>query len=351
MEISSYKIKKLKGIISLPAKNILVVTHYNPDGDAIGAALAWTKVLKAAGHNVTCAVPNKYPYFLDWLGGIDEVKVFSEHPAEVEKAVREAEIIYCLDFNNISRLEGLTPVIEQNTSIKKILIDHHPDPPKRYYNLSFSYPEASSTSYLILKIIMRLFGTKAIDRDMATALYVGMMTDTGNFSFGNLTADLYRTIAVLIEKGIDIPYINYRIYNTHSEWRVRLLGYAIGQKMELIQRNQAAHISLKESELRKYHFKQGDSEGFVNYPLSIKTVKMSALFLQNSRFIRVSLRSRGDIDVNLFARRYFEGGGHKNASGGKSMDSMEKTIERYKHAVAEFFRDEGISQIKYEEKK
>lgn len=351
MEIPSYKIKRLREMIALPPKNVLILSHYNPDGDAIGAALAWSKVLKEAGHHPTCVVPNKYPYFLDWIAGIDEVKVFSEHPGEVTKAVEEAEIICCLDFNNINRLEGLTPVIEKNTTAKKLLIDHHLDPPKSYYDLRFSYPEASSTSYLVLKLIMRLFGAKAIDRDMATALYVGMMTDTGNFSFSNLSADLYRTIAVLVEKGIDIPYINYRIYNSYSEWRVRLLGYAIGPKMELIQNGQAAYISLKESELRKYRFKQGDSEGFVNYPLSIKTVKMSALFLQNSRFIRVSLRSRGDVDVNVFARRYFNGGGHKNASGGKSTDSMEETIERYKRAVAEFFRDEHIESKKFEEKK
>lgn len=351
MEIPSYKIKKLKEMIALPAKNIIVVSHYNPDGDAIGSALAWSRVLKRAGHHVTCVVPTKYPYFLDWIEGIDEVRIFTEHPEEVTEAAEKAELICCLDFNSIQRLEGLTPVIERNTTAKKILIDHHLDPPKRYFNLSFSYPAASSTSYLVLKLIVRLFGAKAIDRDMATALYVGMMTDTGNFSFSNLTPDLYRTIAILVEKGIDIPYINYRIYNSYTEGRIRLLGYAIGPKMELIQEGQAAYIALKESELRRFRFRQGDSEGFVNYPLSIQTVKMSALFLQTHRFIRVSLRSRGNVDVNVFARRYFNGGGHKNAAGGKSMVSMEETVEHFKRSVAEFFRDEDIANVHYEEKK
>lgn len=350
MTIPTYKIKRLGEMIAGPAKNIIVLSHYNPDGDAVGSALAWTKVLKDKGHNVTCIVPNKYPYFLDWIPGIEDLKIFSEHGAEVTEAVEKAELICCLDFNNISRLEGLTPVIEKNTTAKRLLIDHHLDPPKRFYNLSFSYPEASSTSYLVLKLIMRVFGPRAIDRDMATALYVGMMTDTGNFSFSNLTPDLYRTIAVLVEKGIDIPYINYRIYNSYTEGRIRLLGYAIGPKMELIQKGQAAYIALQESELRKFRFRQGDSEGFVNYPLSIQTVKMSALFLQTHRFIRVSLRSRGNVDVNIFARRYFDGGGHKNAAGGKSMVSMEETIAHYKKSVAEFFRDEDIANVHYEEK-
>jgi phosphoesterase RecJ-like protein len=178
---------------------------------------------------------------------------------------------------------------------------------------------------------------------MGTALYVGMMTDTGNFSFSFLTPDLFRVVASLVEKGIDIPYINFKVYNSYTEGRVRLLGYALGPKMDVFENGQAACISLTESELRRFRFKQGDSEGFVNYPLSIETVKMSALLLENHKFIRISLRSRGDVDVNAFARRYFDGGGHKNAAGGKSTDTMEKTIERYKRAVAEFFREENIT--------
>uniref|UniRef100_S0DED7 Uncharacterized protein n=1 Tax=termite gut metagenome TaxID=433724 RepID=S0DED7_9ZZZZ len=356
MNIPSYKIARLKEMLgATPAdgaapKDVLVVSHYNPDGDALGSSIAWAKVLETMGHRVMCVVPNKFPYFLDWMPGIERIKVYTEHSAEVNEAAARADMICCLDFNNPSRLEGLTAAIEANTHAQKLLIDHHLDPPKNYFDLSFSYTDASSTSYIVFKLISRFAGPGAIDRDMGTALYVGMMTDTGNFSFSHLSPDLYRTVAALVEKGIDIPYINYKVYNSYSEGRVRLLGYALGPKMELIEKGQAAYISLKESELRRFRFKQGDSEGFVNYPLSIETVKMSALMLQNHRFIRVSLRSRGDVDVNVFARRYFEGGGHKNAAGGKSMDSMEVTIERYKKAVAEFFRDEGIDKIKYEEK-
>jgi phosphoesterase RecJ-like protein len=269
--------------------------------------------------------------------------VYTQHAAEVNEAASKADIICCLDFNNPSRLEGLTAAIEANTHAKKLLIDHHLAPPEEFFDLAFSYTDSSSTSYIVYKLIARFAGAHAIDRDMGTALYVGLMTDTGNFSFSFLTPDLFRVVAALVEKGIDIPYINFKVYNSYTEGRVRLLGYALGPKMDVFENGHAACISLTESELRRFRFKQGDSEGFVNYPLSIETVKMSALLLENHKFIRISLRSRGDVDVNAFARRYFDGGGHKNAAGGKSTDTMEKTIERYKHAVKEFLAEEGIS--------
>ncbi len=324
-------------------KDVLIVSHYNPDGDALGSSIAWAKALESLGHRTTCVVPNKFPHFLDWIPGIERIKVYTGHAAKVNEAAAAADIICYLDFNNPSRLEGLTAAIEANTHAKKILIDHHLAPPENYFDLVFSYTDASSTSYIAYKLIARFAGAHAIDRDMGTALYVGMMTDTGNFSFSFLTPDLYRTVAALVEKGIDIPYINHKVYNSYSEGRVRLLGYALGPKMDVFENGMAACISLKESELRRFNFKQGDSEGFVNYPLSIETVRMSALLLQNHKFIRVSLRSRGDVDVNAFARRYFDGGGHKNAAGGKSTGTMEETVERYKRAVAEFFREEGIN--------
>ncbi len=345
MKIPSYKVARLRAMLDENIKkNILIVSHYNPDGDALGSSIAWARMLEDMGHRTVCVVPNKFPYFLNWMPGIERIKVYSEHADEVKGAALSADIVCCLDFNTIGRLEGLTEAIEANTHAKKLLIDHHLAPPEGYFDLSFSHPEASSTSYLVYRLIVRLEGTAAVDRDMGTVLYVGMMTDTGNFSFSNLTPDLYRAVAVLVEKGIDIPYINQMVYNSYSEGRVRLLGYALGPKMEIIEKGRAAVISLKESELRRFRFRQGDSEGFVNYPLSIKSVKMSAMLLENHKFIRVSLRSRGDVDVNAFARKYFEGGGHRNAAGGKSMDTMEETIERYKKAVAEFFRDGGIKE-------
>jgi phosphoesterase RecJ-like protein len=323
-------------------KNVLIVSHYNPDGDAMGSSIAWARMLESQGHRTMCVVPNNFPHFLEWMPGSEKIRVYTKHTAEVNAAAAAADIVCCLDFNNPSRLEGLTAAIESNTRARKLLIDHHLAPPDEYFDLAFSYTDASSTSYIVYKLIARFAGAHAIDRDMGTVLYVGMMTDTGNFSFSFLVPDLYRVVAALVEKGIDIPYINYKVYNSYTEGRVRLLGYALGPKMDVFEGGQAACISLTEKELRRFHFKQGDSEGFVNYPLSIETVKMSALLLENHKFIRVSLRSRGDVDVNAFARRYFDGGGHKNAAGGKSTDTMEETLARYKRAVREFFREEGL---------
>ncbi len=205
----------------------------------------------------------------------------------------------------------------------------------------FSYPEESSTCFVVYSIIEALCGTDAITRRMAEALYVGMMTDTGNFAFSYLTPELFRAVAVLVERGISIPAIHNSVYNAYTEGRARLFGYAINRKMELIEDGTVAYMSLLESEMRRFQFQQGDSEGFVNYALTIKKVKMSAMFLAHRKFIRVSLRSRGDVDVNLFARRYFNGGGHHNAAGGKSYDTMQQTIDRYVRAVREF-AEEGL---------
>ncbi len=343
MEFSRESITQLKELLSTP-KRIVTLAHTNPDGDAIGSSLAWREVLCKMGHTVTCIVPNKYPYFLDWMAGIENIVVFKHDEQGIAaKAVAEADIIFCLDFNALSRLEGLGEVVEQNTSAKRVLIDHHLSP-VRDYDIIFSYPDISSTAFLVYQIIEAAYGTDTITKDMAESMYVGMMTDTGNFSFSELTPELYRAVAVLAEKGIDIPQIHNNVYNAFTEGRARLFGYAIHRKMEIINNGTVACMSLKEHEMRRYGFQQGDSEGFVNYALTIKKMKMSAMFLAHRKFIRVSLRSRGDVDVNLFARRYFNGGGHRNAAGGKSFVSMGETLEHFRRSVSEFAAEGGIPE-------
>ncbi len=338
MKLDKEKIDRLREILSPAAQNIVIVSHTNPDGDAIGSSLAWKALLETMGHHVTCIVPNKYPYFLDWMSNISTLRIFKDdHNGECTRLIEKADLIFCLDFNQIARLEGMSDAIANNTRAKRILIDHHLDPP-HVYDLEFSHPESSSTAFLIYSIIKELAGEEAITPQMGEAIYVGLMTDTGNFSFSYLTPELFRAVAVLVEKGIDIPQINSAVYNSFTEDRVRLLGYAIN-KMQTLRTNNVgvAYIGLKENELRRFHFQVGDSEGFVNYPLTIRDIQMSAMFLETKHFIRVSLRSRGDIDVNVFARRYFEGGGHKNAAGGKSYLDMAKTIDHFRKAVEEYF--------------
>ena len=312
MELSKERLERLRELLAPAHQQIVIVSHTNPDGDAVGSSLAWAEALRSMGHEVTCVVPNKYPYFLDWMQGIEEVVVFKNDTAgDAVRAIAEADLLFCLDFNAVSRLEILSDTIEANTTARRVLIDHHLSP-DGHFDLSFSYPDSSSTCFLVYSIIEALFGTDAITRQMAEALYVGIMTDTGNFAYSFLA---------------------------YTEGRARLFGYVINRKMEIIQDGTVAYMSLMENEMRRFQFQQGDSEGFVNYALTIKKMKMSAMFLAHRKFIRVSLRSRGDVDVNLFARKYFNGGGHKNAAGGKSFVSMQETIDHYIKSVKEFAQD------------
>ena len=336
MNLQPQQLDALRGLLELPPQRIVIVSHTNPDGDAIGSSLTWARMLRTLGHTVTCVVPNKYPYFLDWMRGIGEVLVFrTDEEGRAARAIAEADQIHCLDFNTLSRLENLTDTLASNTSAKRVLIDHHlaPDPE---FDVTLSFPECCSTSYVVYALIEALWGTQALTPEMAELLYVGIMTDTGNFAYSFLTPELFRAVAVLVERGVRIPEIYNNVYNSYTEGRARLFGYVINRKMKTIEKGKAAYMSLLEEEMRRFYFQQGDSEGFVNYPLTIKKVKMSAMFLAHHKFIRVSLRSRPEVDVNLFARKYFNGGGHKNAAGGKSFVSMEETIEHYIRSVREF---------------
>ncbi len=335
------KIETLRGYLDGGEKRIAIVTHTNPDGDAIGSSLAWAETLRRWGHTVQCLVPNRFPSFLDWMEGIGEVIIAKEAPEVATEAINSAEVVFVMDLNKIDRLDSMTEPLEAS-SAPRILIDHHLMPPDDY-SLQFSYPDLCSTAFVTYKLIEAMCGTDCITRSMAENLYAGIMTDTGNFAFSFLTPDLMRAVAVLIEQGLDIPKVYTAVYNSYTASRVKLLGYSLGRKMELIEEGKAAYMSLTEREMRRYNFQLGDSEGFVNYPLTIVGVKISAIFIETRKFIRVSLRSRGDeVDVNIFARRYFGGGGHKNAAGGKSFVSVEKTIDHFKSAVAEYFAELGI---------
>lgn len=335
MQIAKDKIDALRAMLENP-RRVVILSHTNPDGDAIGSSLAWAEVLKRHGHEVTCIIPNKYPYYLDFMPGIESVVIYKgDNDGVAMKAIKDADIIFCLDFHTMTRLDGLGDIIDSNQHAKRVLIDHHLDPSEDF-DLMLSYPKASSTCYLVALIVEHMYDTASISATMAENLFVGMMTDTGNFAFSSVTPDLFRMVSVLAATGIDIPNIHNNVYNSFTESRARLFGYVINRKMRIFHNGTVAHMSLTEEEMRRFWFQQGDSEGFVNYPLTIKKMKMSAMFTQHTDFIRVSLRSRGNIDVNLFAQRYFNGGGHKNAAGGKSFMTMEETIKHYEKCVKEF---------------
>ncbi len=339
MDISQTNLDLLRELLDKPAQKMVILSHTNPDGDAVGSSIAWATSLRRMGHSVTCVVPNKYPYYLDWMAGIRDIIIFkNDSEGRTAQAVAEADVIFCLDFHTLSRLDALGDMIAANTTAKRVLIDHHLNPSESF-DIMFSHPEASSTSYLVYKLIEALWGAESVTAEQAEVMYVGMMTDTGNFSFSTLTPDLYRSLAVLAATGIDIPQIHNNVYNSFTEGRARLFGYTINRKMKLLRKGTVAHMSLTEEEMRRFWFQQGDSEGFVNYPLTIKKMRMSAIFIEHKDFIRVSLRSRGAVDVNTFAARYFEGGGHHNAAGGKSFVSMAETIARFEAAVEEYAKE------------
>ncbi len=342
MIIEQSKIESLdKLLASKSAQNIVLIAHTNPDGDALGSTLAWGRVLRAMGHSVSFIAPNRYPYFMEWMEDISNYIIHKFEEERAQAALDSADIIFCMDFNTTSRLEALGELVSQNTTAKRVLIDHHLNP-DTYFDIIFSYPDESSTCFVTYSIIMALKGAEVIDATTANHLYLGMMTDTGNFSFAKLSPALFRAVAVLVEQGADIPMINIKVYNSFSAGRAKLFGYLINRKMELLEDNRVACLSLTEGEMRRYGFQQGDNEGFVNYPLTISSMKISALFTAHRKFIRVSLRSRGSIDVNRFARRYFDGGGHHNAAGGKSLLSMEETIAKFKSAIKEFISEGGL---------
>ena len=337
MQIAKDKIDDLRAMLENPCR-VVILSHTNPDGDAIGSSLAWAEVLKRHDHEVTCIIPNKYPYYLDFMPGIEGMLIYKNEEQRAKTAVKDADIIFCLDFHTMTRLDGLGDIIDSNQHAKRILIDHHLDPSEDF-DLMLSYPKASSTCYLVARIVESMYDTASITPTMAENLFVGMMTDTGNFSFSSVTPDLFRIVSVLAATGISIPTIHINVYNSFTESRARLFGYVINRKMRIFHNGTVAHMSLTEEEMRRFWFQQGDSEGFVNYPLTIKKMKMSAMFTEHTDFIRVSLRSRGNIDVNLFAQRYFNGGGHKNAAGGKSFMTMEETIKHYERCVKEFAKE------------
>lgn len=342
MKFNQHDLDKLREIAQGAPRRIVIAGHTNPDGDAIGAALALREWLAGKGHEATCVVPNKYPYFLDWMPGIEHIGIFRCDDGTLAKKIEQAEVIFCVDFNMISRLEGLGESIIANKGAEFVLVDHHQNPPQSEFGVMFACTESSSTSFIVYKLIETLDGEQAISREMAEAMYVGMMTDTGNFSFSNLTPELFETVAQIVRKGVNIPQVNSNVYNSFTADRVKLLGYAIS-RMEILRTGdtRVAYMWLTERDMRKFNFQPGDSEGFVNYPLTIKSLSMSAMFIQTRKFIRVSIRTRGDVDANEFARKYFDGGGHKNAAGGKSFRSMTETVVYFRNCVDQYFGEEG----------
>lgn len=326
------EIEEIKELLS-DRKRIVIVTHKNPDGDAMGSSLGMYNYLLCKKHRVKVITPNGYPAFLRWLPGDDKVIEHSESPELVEKHIKNAEIIFCLDFNALSRI-GDAGTLVKKSKATKILIDHHLQP-ENFSDYSLSDKKASSTAQLVFDFITMLGDKKLINRKSANCLYAGIMTDTLNFRIGTTSAHTHRITAELIEAGAQNALAFANIFDTNSEDRVRLLGYSL-QKMKIFREFHAAFISLSATELKKFNFRQGDTEGLVNYPLSIEGIRFSALFTETKEEIRISFRSRGSFDVNKFARKNFSGGGHANAAGGESHTTLDEAVLAFVNLLPEY---------------
>ncbi len=327
-----HKAKELLSDKSLP---IVIVTHTNPDGDAVGSSLGLYEYLRLAGHtDVQVITPNSYPEFLKWMPNNDKVLIGVDHAAVAKKKILHAAVLFCLDFNAPNRTELLEKPIN-NSEAYKIMIDHHPQP-EEVFDLMLSDVQASSTAELVYEFIAAMGGEGIMNRAAAECLFAGIITDTGSFSYSNNNPRTYEIASRLVALGVDATMVNQAVYNTYSEHRLRLLGYCLGEKMKVFPRHHAAYISLTAEELKRFKHTEGDTEGVVNYPLTIKNINLSAIFIERKNHIKISFRSAGDLDVNLLAREHFQGGGHKNAAGGKYYDTMENTLLKFEDLLKRY---------------
>ena len=314
-------------------KKIFITTHHKPDGDAIGSMLGLYHYLVKKGHEVTPVSPCELPDFLMWMPGVDYLLNYEAEPKLAQEALNDADLIFCVDFNDFSRTKHLTDLLAAATQ-PKILIDHHLMPAP-VWDYGTSEPSKSSTAEMVYDFINLCGDNALIDNDIAECIYTGVLTDTGSFRFSITTAAVHSLIADLKNKGLEHSHIHEHIYDSWSASRMRFLGYVLLERMEIFPKYNAGLITLSKKELKLFNVQSGDTEGLVNYPLSIANVEFATLITERGDEVKLSFRSKGDFDVSSFAREHFEGGGHFNASGGRSKTSFNETVARFKEILSD----------------
>lgn len=335
-------VETFRGLINLPQK-VVITTHHKPDADALGSSLAFAGYLKKKGHQVVVISPTDYANFLTWMKGNDEVVIYEGNEKLADRLVQEADIICCLDFSNLSRLHELGKQVAQSGA-KKVLVDHHLEP-EDFADFAYWSTEAAATAELVYQLICDMGDKDLIDGDMAESLYAGIMTDTGSFKHPNTTQNVFRVCSALIGLGADTSRVAKLIYDSNSEDKIRFLGFALKERLTILPEYNTAYFAISIEDLERFHSQTGDTEGLVNYALSITGIKFAALIVDRSVMIKMSFRSIGNFSVNEFARKHFEGGGHKNASGGKSEMSLEDTVNKFKNLLREY-KEELTNNIK-----
>ena len=322
-------IKNVADLLATP-KSIVITNHINPDGDAMGSALGLVRYLTKKGHKATVVVPNEYPKFLNWLPGNEDVITYETQSYMAEKAFASAEVLFSLDYNAPSRAGGLQPLLIESKA-KKIMIDHHREP-NDFVDFMFSDTSKSSTCQMIYEWIDDLGDIDQMDSEIAQCLYTGILTDSGSFRFSSTTAKTHRVVAHLLDLGVKPDEVHHKIYDTSTLARYKMLGIII-DTMEVFPEKGIAILRLSLEEMNRWNAQKGDTEGFVNYGLGLSGVNTAIFLKEDVDKIKMSFRSKGDIDVNTLARKHFNGGGHKNAAGGMSPLSLTETLEKVKSIV------------------
>lgn len=327
-------LQTLKDKLSQPCK-IVITTHHKPDGDAMGSSLGLYNYLIQKGHHVKVVSPTDYPYFLQWLPNNPEVIIYTEKEEESKGLVADAEIIFCLDFNTLSRINELGEEVRKASAIK-VMIDHHLEPEGfddfRHWNIN-----ACATAELIYDFIVNLLEDQSlINKDVATCLYTGIMTDSGSFRFPNVTANLHRIVANLIDAGAENWSIHQQVYDNNTEGRLKFLGYCLSNNLEVLREFNTALITVNRKDIEKFDIQTGETEGVVNYALSISGIKLAAFIVDRGEKVKLSLRSTGTFPADEICKKYFSGGGHRNAAGGQSDDSFENVVAQFKSILPEY---------------
>ena len=319
------QLSKLKTFLSTP-KNIVIIPHRNPDGDAMGSTLALCQYFNSKNHKATVVAPNEYPEFLHWLPNSKDVILFDKQNKQAKRAINNSDIIFLLDFNALHRVGDDMAKTLEGYENDFAMIDHHQQPDDVAAYL-YSDTSICSTAQMVYHFLEMLDDTKSITKDMATCIYTGIMTDTGSFRFRSTTSTTHKIVGDLIDKGAENDKIHNQVYDANSYNRLLLLGQAL-TNLKAFPEYKTAFITLSEEEKKKYGYQKGDTEGVVNYALSLKDIIFAAIFIEDveQKIIKISFRSKGNFSVNQFARKYFNGGGHDNASGGKSDLSLEDTV-------------------------
>ena len=327
-------IEQFYPILNQPFKAV-ITAHQKPDGDAMGSTLGLYHFLKQLGHEVTVISPTNWAQFLDWMPGVEQVIDFEANKNEASKIVAAADYVFCLDFNILHRTKHLEPIIRDSKALK-ILIDHHQQPDTPSFAYGISDVKMSSTCEMIYDFIVQSGHSNLINIDIATCLYTGLMTDTGSFRFPSTTASVHKIVAHLKELGLQHAKIHENIYDNSTEGRLKFMGNAFLNRMTVLPEFKTAVMAIPKSDIYKFELKTGDTEGLVNYLLSIEGIKFAAILIDREEERKWSFRSKGNFDVNIFARTHFEGGGHANAAGGRSSKSLDETFNDFKNIIENY---------------